>query len=604
MNSVEACAKSSPDLRPSLATALARDVLCKVREGVVTYVSPNATDVSGLPLEAFVGRRMTELIHPDDLRTLERFLTPGWTGEIAATFRIVSGDGGWLERDVRGVREIDERGIHSSVFILRDMAERRRAEDAVVRIEERSRALVAAMPDLMFRLSRDGCYLDFKPADTEEFVIPPEKIIGGYVRDLLDPDLAERVIETIRRTLDEGGVHTLEYSLTKPTGVRETEGRFIACGNDEVLVISRDITDRKRIVRELVQSEQKYRNLVEGARDVVYTIDLQGNFTSANAVVNTVFGYTVEEILGMNLAQIVDSNHLLPYLAENAQFAMPGERIGQPIEFLTYAKDGAACWVEVVAAPITTAGAVTGFQGIARDIGERKRAQERVRFQAKLLDEIGQEAQTAREDAARSEERARIAQELHDNVAQFFFGIGIASTEIMAHPSVSPTVKKKLSQIRRLSAEGGREIRNAIHAIAPPEEALPLSAALAPLLDEMRAAGVHVTYRQQGSAALNASINAMLYATARELLFNVRKHANATEVQVRLLTTVRRATLTVSDNGVGRADGLRASLDDGPGFGLRSIRLRLKQRGGTILATDGRPRGLRIVCTLPLGATS
>ena len=99
MNSVEAYVENSPGNRPSLLTAHARDVLCKVREGVVTYVSPNAMAVSGLTPEDLVGRRMSEVVHPDDLPTLETFLTPGWTGEIDATFRIMTSDGGWQTRD-------------------------------------------------------------------------------------------------------------------------------------------------------------------------------------------------------------------------------------------------------------------------------------------------------------------------------------------------------------------------------------------------------------------------------------------------------------------------------------------------------------------------
>lgn len=599
MNSIEEGAQNGAGGRPSLLTAHARDVLCKVREGVITYVSPNSMTVSGLAPETLVGHTMREVVHPDDLPALQTFLMPGWTGEIEATFRIMTSDGGWQQRDARGVREIDERGIHSSVLVLRDSGHHQRTEGAAIRIEARSNALLRAMPDLMFRLSRGGCYLDFKPARAEEFVVPPDKVIGGYVRDLLEPELAERIMETIRRALDEGGVHTLEYSLNKPIGVRDVEGRFVACGDDEVLVISRDITDRKRTERELSASEERYRSVVEGARDIVYTHDLLGNLTSVNSVASQLYGYTVDELLSMNFADLLDPAYLTPAL-DNMQRALRGEAMLAPLQFLTHAKDGSTRWVDVVADPIRRDNEVVGFQGIVRDITERKRAADSVRFQAQLLDDIAKEAQTASEQAALSNERARIAQELHDNVAQFFFGIGMASTELMAHSSVSPAMKKKLSQIRRLSAEGGREIRNAIHAIAPPEEALPLSDALAPLIDEMGVAGVQVTYREQRPAALPASINTLLYATARELLFNVRKHANATEAPVKLTVTARRATLSVSDNGGGRAAGLRASLDDGPGFGLRSIRLRLKQRGGTIRVTDRRPGGLRIVCSVPL----
>jgi PAS domain S-box-containing protein len=73
--------------RLELLANYSRDVLCETREGVITYVTPNTANVTGLTPEALVGRRIKDVVHPDDWEALSPFMTPGRTGEIEATSR-------------------------------------------------------------------------------------------------------------------------------------------------------------------------------------------------------------------------------------------------------------------------------------------------------------------------------------------------------------------------------------------------------------------------------------------------------------------------------------------------------------------------------------
>src|SRR5207249_1582678 len=135
--------------RLELLTEHSTDVLCELREGVITYLSPNAERVSGLRPQDVVGRAFVDILHPEDASALARFAAPGWTGSIEAIFRIADASGAWQWRDARGFRDVEANGAHFAVIILRDINDRRRAEEALKQSEERANASLRAIPDFV-----------------------------------------------------------------------------------------------------------------------------------------------------------------------------------------------------------------------------------------------------------------------------------------------------------------------------------------------------------------------------------------------------------------------------------------------------------------------
>jgi PAS domain S-box-containing protein len=144
--------------------------------------------------------------------------------------------------------------------------ERERSAHAVRLGETRTQALLNAMPDLMFRLRRDGTYLDFA-GDVRLLASPPDATIGANVRSVLPPELTDRLLGCFRRTLETGVVETIEYPLrTIDDTVREFEARVVASGADEVLMIVRDVTERKQAERELAQLHEELRASLDDLR--------------------------------------------------------------------------------------------------------------------------------------------------------------------------------------------------------------------------------------------------------------------------------------------------------------------------------------------------
>lgn len=140
----------------------------------------------------------------------------------------------------------DSHGQATSICgISTDITSRKRAVEELRRSEARTRAILAASPDLLFIITREGNCLEYRGSG-EFFFAPPEEIVGRNVTDYFSGDLAERFRGVIARTLDTGEMQTLEVRLPTPRGTRHMESRVVLYGANEVLFIVRDVTDRKR----------------------------------------------------------------------------------------------------------------------------------------------------------------------------------------------------------------------------------------------------------------------------------------------------------------------------------------------------------------------
>lgn len=160
--------------------------------------------------------------------------------------------------------------------------------------------------------------------------------------------------------------------LTNLARATETESRLrdLQQQNDELARLAQ-MEDALR------ESEERYRALVENANDIIYTHDLEGNFTSVNAAATRTYGYTTEEILTLNLRDIVDPADL-PRIRDGIQ-ARPGPGNPTRYEIRTFTKAGLLIWVEVSTSLIRRGGRTVGIQGVARDITARKHDQEALR---------------------------------------------------------------------------------------------------------------------------------------------------------------------------------------------------------------------------------
>jgi diguanylate cyclase (GGDEF)-like protein/PAS domain S-box-containing protein len=248
---------------------------------------------------------------------------------------------------------------------------------------ELARLLYEACPDAVVVIDDKGTVLFANPAMRTLFGYDPEEVIGQSLT-LLQP---ERLREAHRRGLARylaTGERTLDWNATQTFGLHRdghefpVEIAFTAIAPRRFDGLIRDVSKRVEAERALEASEARYRELVDNANDIVYATDLLGNFTFANAAAARTYGYTLDELMRLNIRDLVDPDHLA-LARQKIMEKVAGTDVTLPYPILTHRKDGTAIWVEVSTRLVRDeAGAPAWIQGTARDITARREAEDQL----------------------------------------------------------------------------------------------------------------------------------------------------------------------------------------------------------------------------------
>jgi two-component system NarL family sensor kinase len=236
---------------------------------------------------------------------------------------------------------------------------------------------------------------------------------------------------------------------------------------------------------------------------------------------------------------------------------------------------------------------------------------EELRLLATMAYEVGiavERARLAEESTrlARTEERTRIAREIHDTLAQGLTAIGLDIEGALRHLEDSP--ERARERLERALATTRESLEDARHSVldlrATPLAGRPLAEALAALGRAFTSeTGVRVHVRATDGTDLSLRVEAELYRIAREALANVRRHARATEVEIALRTTARDVVLTVKDDGVGFAgEPVESEPGDEGHHGLLGMRERARLLGGRLRVASRPGRGTTIAVRVPLAS--
>jgi PAS domain S-box-containing protein len=191
------------------------------------------------------------------------------------------------------------------------------------------------------------------------------------------PDIDGEVRQDL--TLDgPGGSHVYDVRITP---IRAHGGRLTG-----YVVLLRDVTDRRHTEAALRDSELRYRELVENARDLICTCNLDGRILSINQAGLDLTGYTSPELLGRPLLELVapDSRELAGSLFTGAKPELPPDRT----EIAVLARDGHTVILELAGWVQRRNGVPTAIQAIGRDVTQRRRLEEELR-QAQKMESVG-----------------------------------------------------------------------------------------------------------------------------------------------------------------------------------------------------------------------
>ncbi len=140
---------------------------------------------------------------------------------------------------------------------VQDITERKLAQEALKASESRATALLEAIPDMMFRVNRDGVFLDYQAERSALYAQNEEIMIGKRNRDISPPGFADLIEEKIAQTLESEQMQTFEYELSVPRqGIVHYEARMVKSGDDEVIAIVRDVTERRKLEQEWLRANK------------------------------------------------------------------------------------------------------------------------------------------------------------------------------------------------------------------------------------------------------------------------------------------------------------------------------------------------------------
>ncbi|MEB3233298.1 MAG: PAS domain S-box protein, partial [Leptolyngbyaceae bacterium] len=383
---------SQHQLREVLDTAIAGIIRLRLYADlsiIYDYISPHCEENFGytaaeLMLDADLWRSR---IHPDDweaivLPELRRVVADHATSIHHLEYRFYRKDGslGWIFANCFVRWDATEQCWLTTV-VDTDITSIKATEAALAKSETYNRSILDAIPDLLYVLGVDGIYRGVVQPQADIDAITETDPIGKSIYDLLPRDVADRHMAAIQRTMATGELQLYEQQILIGDRLQDEEVRLIRCGADEVLLMVRDIGDRKHLETELKRSEAQNRAMLTAIPDLIYQVNRDGiylNYVGTAAVFDF---FPNENPIG---------HHLLDYFAQSSiSFETFVQLHNTQLDTMAIALDtgmlqvyeqtfeshGQPIWEEVRIIPYSADEVLF----IVRDITHRKQAEQKVK---------------------------------------------------------------------------------------------------------------------------------------------------------------------------------------------------------------------------------
>jgi PAS domain S-box-containing protein len=364
--------------------------------------------------------------------------------------------------------------------------------------------------------------------------------------------------------------------------------------NERLMV---ELNRRKRIEDMLRKGAERYRNLFVNSPLGIYRVNAEGRILMANPTLMRMLGYVSFDELTTTGQKRRDYEP--SYLRRKIKDRLEKEGRVRGFEAKWRKRDKSIIFVRENAKAIrSTDGILLYYEGTVEDITEQKKAEEKIKSYQKQLRSLASDLSLAEE-----RERRRIATTLHDHIGQIL-AISKIKLGALLQSADNDGFLEQLKEVREHVEQAIQYTRSLTFELSPPIlYDLGLESALEWLTEQIKEQhGIHCVFETDGSPKpVSDEIRIVLFSAVRELLMNVTKHAQASVAKITIRRVNDSIVIHVADNGVGfTVSKMNFYLDENKGFGLFSIRERLRHLSGQMDVRSGRGRGTRVILTAPL----
>ncbi len=591
-------------------------------DGSWLRVNQKLCDILGYPQEELSRLRFQDVTYPGDVETdLDhlRRMRGGEINQYTIDKRYVRKDGSivWANLTVGVVRR-ENGAVKYFISVIQDISGRKQMEEQLRERDRQLRGLIDGLPAAIYTTDENGFLTHYNRAAVEFAGRVPKlgvdrwcmtwKLFEADGTFLPHEQCPMAVALKEGRDIDGGEViaerpdGTRRWFTPYPRVFRDAHGKIT--GGLNMLV---DITARK----EAEEPRALLAAIVDSSDEAIVSKDLNGVITSWNKGAERVFGYTAEETIGKSIRLIIPRDRQFEEDDILARLRR-GESIDH-FETVRVRKDGSPLDVSLTISPIRdSAGRIVGASKVARDISERKRAEERLRALKNTLEEqvrartaelevrnaeVTSQSEELRELSARlmqvqDDERRRIARELHDSAGQILTGLGLNLATVAKYaPEDAPTVSGAIEHSQELVAELTEEIRTMSYLLHPP------------LLEETGLADAILWYvqglKERSALAVEVEIAAdlprlspaaelVIFRIVQESLTNIHRHSGSRTARIRIALENASVVVEIQDEGHGIPAARLADIQTrGSGVGIRGMRERVRQLKGEMTIQSG-----------------
>ncbi len=336
----------------------------------------------GYDLKQFRQMTLADILAPEERRANELLFADLFKKSLSnLETRAITRDGEALWVNIRSYT-FHGQAIRNVISVVTDVTDRKLAQEGLRQRTSELEAVFQALPDLYFRVSRDGTILDWRAGSALDFYAPPEDFMGRKMQEILPDDVGARYEQAIEEIEAGKPMVMLEYELAVQDSTKYFVGRVLPFIDDQVVIVVENVTERKHAEADLAERDERFRLMAENAQDLIYRYRFkpEPGFEYVSPSASAITGFTPEEHyadprLGFKLVH-PDDLHLLQSLGESPPDPP------RPLILRWIRKDGKVIWTEQLNVPVyDERGELVALDGIGRDITERKLAEEALEWE-------------------------------------------------------------------------------------------------------------------------------------------------------------------------------------------------------------------------------